>query len=75
MKLKTKEVTELGYDFLPLPDFMRRFNIEKTDDAILYSMKVGKIDWMKPARDTFVVLSPKTIEFFALSGVELPKRL
>lgn len=62
-----EQVTELRYDFVPLQTFMARYNIQLSDDTIIYHMRRGKIDYMKPSRDTFIVMSPKTVAYFKLN--------
>lgn len=52
---------------LSVKDFILKYNLKYTPQAIGYHARTGKIDFVKPARDILVVLSTKTLEFYKLT--------
>lgn len=57
-------------DFIPdvtvvsVEEFRRRYNITKTNPAIGYDMRQGKVDWCQPDRDRFLILTEKTRNYY-----------
>ena len=64
-KLTQAQVTKKKIHFLPILDFIAKGESSFTVEAIAYHMKHGKIDWMQPARDKFVLITPHNLEFYS----------
>ena len=61
-----QEVTKSRLEYLTIKQFIERYDLKLTPEAIGYHMRTDKVDWMQPVRDRFVVLSKKTLKHYNL---------
>lgn len=66
-RFEEDSVRKKRIEFMPIKDFIETFELDYTPESIGYHMKVGKIDWMKPNRDRFVLLTKITKTFYGIS--------
>ena len=66
MKLTTKDVTNTGLEFYTILEFINRYSIDYTVEAVGYHMLMDKIDWMQPGSDRFVVLTVATLNYYGI---------
>ena len=73
MPIKLKDLSKMKRDlndFIPdvtvlsVEEFRRRYNITKTNPAIGYDMRQGKVDWCQSDRDRFLILTEKTRNYY-----------
>lgn len=55
--------TELGYKVIPINKFISDHHNTVTTQTVRMAIEAGHIDSVQPARDIFVVLSPKTLAY------------
>lgn len=65
-KLDKSEVTAAGTEFLTIKEFIDRYNLNYTPEAIGYHCTNNKVDWMQPVRDRFIVLTSATLNFYSI---------
>lgn len=66
MQHTAKEVHEDQIEFLPIKDFLETNGLTYSVESVGYHMKKNQIDWMKPAKDRFVLVTPKTLAFYEI---------
>lgn len=63
----SEEVIKEQLFFLPnIKDFIEKYKLVHGTHGVAYHMKVGHIDWMRPARDRFVLLTKTTMNFYEI---------
>lgn len=52
-----------GYEAMPIKDFIAKYHPQVSVPAIKNAADTGRIDTYQPARDVFVLITPKTLEY------------
>lgn len=66
MSHTAKQVHKDQIEFLPIKSFLETYGLTYSVESVGYHMKQNQIDWMKPAKDRFVLVTPKTLTFYGL---------
>jgi len=66
-KYTFQEFDDSNCKALSILNFIKKYNLDLTPEAIGYHMKTNKIDWMQPSRDRFVLLTDITKNFYKIN--------
>lgn len=61
--MKESLIFKNGVKLLRIGDFIKQYHPQLQQNAIRYCMKVGKIDYTKIGKESFVVLTEKTLGY------------
>lgn len=65
-EFNSEDLIDSDIESLSIKDFIKKYKLDLQPETIRYHMKTNKIDWTKPARDCFVLVTEITLNFYNL---------
>lgn len=62
-KLTQKKVRDEKLKFLTIQQFIDKYHPGLKSMSIDYAIRKDKVDWFKPGRERFIVLTPHTLKY------------